>query len=155
MTYCNTGCGRVNSSRGLCSMHRRRMQNWGELEPNNLGKHQKKRVYLDMTKHPHWKGGRINRRGYIYLKRPEHPNSDAQNYIAEHRVVMEEKIGRYLKPEEAVHHIDGNRSNNEPDNLQLFSTHGEHTKVAHPEVAYKARKRNYKHGKYAILPKPD
>jgi hypothetical protein len=39
---------------------------------------------------------------------------------AEHRVVMEKKLGRSLKKGESVHHKDGNRTNNDPDNLELW-----------------------------------
>lgn len=44
----------------------------------------------------------------------------------EHRVVAEEKIGRSLKKGEVVHHIDGNRLNNNPENLMVFSSQAEH-----------------------------
>lgn len=50
---------------------------------------------------------------------------------------MEEKIGRFLKLEEAVHHINHIRTDNRIENLQLFATHGQHTKIAHPEVSRK------------------
>lgn len=43
-----------------------------------------------------------------------------------HRLVMEKKIGRPLKEGEVVHHIDGNKRNNHPDNLMLFSSQSEH-----------------------------
>ena len=105
-------------------------------------KHKNKRVYKDITKHPRWKGGRIERRGYIYVKVPGHPNADTQGYIAEHRLVMGNHIARPLLPEEAVHHIDGDRMNNELSNLQLFPTHGEHTRIGHPEVAQKVARVN-------------
>lgn len=39
---------------------------------------------------------------------------------------MEEKIGRYLEPEEVVHHIDENKKNNDPDNLMLFENDAAH-----------------------------
>lgn len=39
----------------------------------------------------------------------------------EHRFVMEQMIGRALRPDEHVHHIDGDRFNNAPENLQLLS----------------------------------
>jgi len=49
-------------------------------------------------------------------------------YVREQRLVMEAKLGRYLTPEEVVHHIDGDKENNDPDNLMLFANNGEHTR---------------------------
>lgn len=89
-----------------------------------------------LESHPNWKGFTL-RSGYRYIKRPTHPMAGKQGYIAEHRLVMEEKIGRFLTKKEVVHHIDGNILNNSVDNLELFSSHGQHTKYAHPEVAKK------------------
>lgn len=43
-----------------------------------------------------------------------------------HRVVMERKIGRKLKRGEVVHHIDGDKNNNSPENLMLFKNQAEH-----------------------------
>ncbi len=45
-----------------------------------------------------------------------------------HRIVMEEHLGRKLRKEEVVHHIDGNKSNNDINNLMLFPTKSVHTK---------------------------
>jgi hypothetical protein len=42
---------------------------------------------------------------------------------------MEEAIGRYLLPQEVVHHKDGNKQNNELSNLVLFANNGEHLAV--------------------------
>jgi hypothetical protein len=43
-----------------------------------------------------------------------------------HRVVAEQKLGRKLKKNEVVHHIDGNRRNNDPHNLMVFSSNSDH-----------------------------
>jgi len=58
--------------------------------------------------------------GYIKILKPNHPRTNCQGYVSEHRLVMEEKLGRFLTKIEVVHHIDYNRSNNNPDNLELF-----------------------------------
>ncbi len=79
-------------------------------------------------KHHRWKGGRhISASGYVRLHSPEHPARDSRNYVSEHMVVVEKKIGRYLKREEVVHHIDGNKANNDIGNLRLM-TNSEHMK---------------------------
>ena len=57
---------------------------------------------------------------------PDHPYATRHNKVAEHRLVVEKMIGRYLLPGEVVHHKDGDPQNNNPDNLQLFGSNGEH-----------------------------
>lgn len=69
-----------------------------------------------------WKGGIRVDQGYVYIYRPDHPKSKSNGYVREHTIVMEEKLGRYLLPTENVHHKDGNKMNNKPDNLELWST---------------------------------
>ena len=46
----------------------------------------------------------------------------------EHRVVAEKMLGRQLVDGEVVHHIDANKRNNDPSNLQIFSSQKEHAK---------------------------
>ena len=77
-------------------------------------------------KHPDWKGGRILVGGYWYIWTNTHPLRTKHNYILEHRLVAEATIGRYLTRDEVVHHINGNREDNRPENLAVFGTNSEH-----------------------------
>ena len=77
--------------------------------------------------HYNWKGGkRITYKGYMHIYKPNHPFCTNRSYILEHRLVMEKYLGRYLKPEEVVHHINGNKSDNRLKNLRLFANYKEH-----------------------------
>lgn len=67
-----------------------------------------------------WSGGWLNRTtGYIYVK------IDGKN-VPEHKLVMERLIGRQLLPDEVVHHINGVKTDNRPENLRLMKN-GEHS----------------------------
>lgn len=79
------------------------------------------------AKNPSWRGGRYtDRDGYVLLHCPGHPHTRENGKVLEHRLVMEKHIGRYLDPDEVVHHIDGNRSNNAISNLELYARNSEH-----------------------------
>jgi len=73
--------------------------------------------------HWNWKGGRINYNGYIYAYCPHHPNATTKGkgYMMEHRLVMENKIGRYLTKDEIIHHKNGIRDDNRIENLCIVT----------------------------------
>lgn len=76
-----------------------------------------------------WKGGkRISHGGYIEVRKKDHHRTRKNGYVFEHILVAENKLGRKICVNEHVHHKDGNKQNNNPDNLEVLS-HGEHTKI--------------------------
>ena len=78
---------------------------------------------------PAWKGGRTKtQRGYILSWQPNHPARNANGFVYEHRIVMEQHLGRLLTADEVVHHINGDKSDNRVENLQLL-TASEHTRL--------------------------
>jgi hypothetical protein len=73
-----------------------------------------------------WTGGRIvDKQGYVLLK-VDHPHANASGYVREHRLVMEQVLGRLLLPEEVVHHKNGVNSDNRPENLEVFPSNASH-----------------------------
>lgn len=84
------------------------------------------------TKATHWKGGITKHKdGYIFLYQPNHPFAIHKRYVFEHRLIMEQMLRRYLKPQERVHHINGIKNDNRKENLKLFKNISEHTKFHH------------------------
>ena len=69
--------------------------------------------------HWRWNGGIKKSSGYICILKPEHPLCDNQGYIREHRFIMEKHLGRHLKPEEIIHHLNGIKTDNRLENLAL------------------------------------
>lgn len=92
---------------------------------------------MNMENHPSWKGGTTKDRQGYELQRVEADGpygylirairaGDRRGYAPTHRIVMHEKLGREIQPGEVVHHVDGDISNNDPSNLELFASNGEH-----------------------------
>lgn len=68
---------------------------------------------------PNWRGGVIRSKGYVFIRRPDHPNAARNGYVAAHRLAGAEKLGRPLLSFEEAHHIDGNKENNDPSNIEV------------------------------------
>lgn len=60
------------------------------------------------------------KKGYILIRKPDHPRA-SKGLIFEHILVMEEHLGRYLLPGENIHHLNGVRSDNRFENLELWT----------------------------------
>lgn len=77
--------------------------------------------------------------GYIYVWEPDHPKAFMYDgWYPEHRLVVEKQIGRVLETEEIIHHKDGQKDNNAPDNLQLV-TKTEHQELTKDQIVERRR----------------
>ena len=101
--------------------------------------------------HQYKSGRRIDLDGYVLITAPkDHPyarqrTSRGTKLIFEHRFVLEQKLNRYLLPEEVVDHIDGLTLHNSPENLRLFASNAGHlsaTKAGHAPKLSTAGSRN-------------
>jgi hypothetical protein len=86
----------------------------------------KYRSTLRGEKNPCWRGGRVKYGEYWFLYKPDHPHCRNNKYVQEHRLVMEKKIGRYLKPDELVHHINHIKTDNRIENLEIIDKSNHH-----------------------------
>lgn len=85
--------------------------NWKKINPNK--KAYKEKVIIS---------------GYCYIYKPEHPYAiKRKRYVAEHRLVMEKFLGRYLTEQEVIHHLNGIKTDNRLENL-LVLNFNEHNK---------------------------
>ncbi len=76
--------------------------------------------------HHHWSGGiKNNGEGYVEIKCSNHPKS-CRGYVYEHILVAEQALGSYLPDGAVIHHVDGNKKNNDNNNLVICNSDSYH-----------------------------
>lgn len=90
---------------------------------------------------PRWHNGKpatLASSGYVMVWEPDHPAAMSTGWVLEHRMVAEASLGRRLLDGEHVHHVDRNRENNDPANLQVLA-HEEHARITAKANAKRAK----------------
>lgn len=82
---------------------------------------------------------RTSTQGYRFVKKIEYHRANKQGYAKCADIVLEEKIGRKLLPGEVAHHIDHDKLNDSPDNLELIATRA-HSRLTSLEMWDKLRR---------------
>jgi endogenous inhibitor of DNA gyrase (YacG/DUF329 family) len=70
--------------------------------------------------------------GYLRIWEPEHPSAN-QGRVTEHRWLVEQALGRYLRSDEHVHHVNGVKDDNRLENLQVMGAQ-EHRLLTAAEI---------------------
>ena len=91
------------------------------------------------------KKARVHQNGYVSVWEPK--DSIRHGWALEHRVVMEQVLGRKLKRDEHVHHINGKRADNRPENLIVLGI-GEHISLTSKATQARFRKERVELAEY-------
>ena len=79
---------------------------------------------------PNWKGGiTVSTKGYTYVCMPDHPRAMQSGYVKRADVIAEKMLGRTLRAGEIVHHKNGNKQDDNPENLEVLASTAEHTRL--------------------------
>jgi hypothetical protein len=130
-------CGRTDlAGRGLCDKHHqawRKGRDIGVSVPTYGLDAAPRIVPPPKLGRPKRKNKWVGKDGYALVTAPaDHPHARQDGSILEHRLVMEQHLGRFLEEWELVHHKNGNRQDNQVSNLELLDGRAKNGGPGHP-----------------------
>ena len=118
------GCNRDLHAKRLCRTHYERQFKFGDVRAD---------LPIRVVTGEGWLS-----HGYWYVPVPPDLRhlTNGEDSAGEHRLVMAQYLGRALYPDEVVHHLNGNRTDNRIENLELWSTYQPKGQRVEDKVAY-------------------
>ena len=130
--FCSRNCGNAFQGRHALSRNCQRCGGEYVLSPSQYG-HRAARGYCSkhcegdariarpLDRQHNGRCARLDRHGYVLIYEPAHPKAIGGGWIFEHRHVVEQRIGRQLRSDEQVHHLNGDKSDNRSKNLEVLT----------------------------------
>jgi endogenous inhibitor of DNA gyrase (YacG/DUF329 family) len=124
--YCSHACHNVAQSQGKvikqcarCGKEMRLAPTYAHLEHCSRRCRGDALIARPLGRMHNGRPARLDSGGYVMLWEPEHPAA-FHGWVYEHRILIEKMLGRYLASDEHVHHINGVKDDNRPENLQIM-----------------------------------
>lgn len=125
--YCSVPCSKLGQTKPpiiknckVCGKEMRHKPSQAAVETCSRACHALGRISRPLDRQHNGRPVRLDAKGYVLVWEPPHPNKSLKGWQLEHRLVVERRLGRYLRSDEAVHHRNEIKDDNRDENLELM-----------------------------------